>query len=157
MLSRSLIIAACLCLLSACALPRRTASPSLFGSASPAGFPSDVRYYAADWHALETRVSSALQRVRSASPDGRINVLALSGGGAVGAFGAGALIGLSHRGERPDFQIVTGISTGALIAPFAFLGSGWDAQLADAFSGERARSLLHHHWLRRLLSPGTYE
>jgi predicted acylesterase/phospholipase RssA len=157
MLSRSLILAACLCLLSACALPRRTASPTLFDAASPAGFPSDIRYYAADWHALDTRVSLALQRVRSASPDGRINVLALSGGGAIGAFGAGALIGLSRRGERPDFQIVTGVSTGALIAPFAFLGSGWDAQLADAFSGERARSLLHHHWLRRLLSPGAYE
>lgn len=154
MLSKSLILAACLCLLSACALPRRTASPTLFGAASPAGFPSDIRYYAADWHALDRRVSLALQRVRSASPNGKINVLALSGGGAVGAFGAGALIGLSRRGERPDFQIVTGVSTGALIAPFAFLGSGWDAQLADAFSGERARSLLHHHWLRRLLSPG---
>lgn len=157
MLTKSLILAACLCLLSACALPRRSASPSLFGAASPAGFPSDIRYYAADWHALDRRVSRALQRVRSASPDGRINVLALSGGGAVGAFGAGALIGLSRRGERPDFQIVTGVSTGALIAPFAFLGSGWDAQLADAFSGERARSLLHQHWLRRLLSPGAYE
>lgn len=157
MLTRSLIMAACLCLLSACALPRRTASPTLFGPASPAGFPSDIRYYAADWHALDTRVSLALQRVRSASPDGRINVLALSGGGAVGAFGAGALIGLSRRGERPDFQIVTGVSTGALIAPFAFLGSGWDAQLANAFSGKRARSLQHHHWLRRLLSPGSYE
>lgn len=157
MLSKSLILAACLCLLSACALPRRTASPILFDAASPAGFPSDIRYYAADWHALDRRVSQALQRVRSASPNGKINVLALSGGGAVGAFGAGALIGLSRRGERPDFQIVTGVSTGALIAPFAFLGSGWDAQLTDAFSGERARSLLHHHWLRRLLSAGDYE
>jgi predicted acylesterase/phospholipase RssA len=157
MLSRSLILAAGLCLLSACALPRRTASPALFDSASPAGFPSTIRYYAADWHALDTRVSLALQRARNASPDGRIDVLALSGGGAVGAFGAGALIGLSRRGERPDFQIVTGVSTGALIAPFAFLGSGWDAQLADAFSGKRARSLLHHHWLRRLLSPGAYK
>lgn len=157
MLGKSLILIACLCLLSACALPRRAASPTLFGAARPAGFPSDIRYYAADWHALHKRVSQELERVRRASPDGKINVLALSGGGAVGAFGAGALIGLSRRGERPDFQIVTGVSTGALIAPFAFLGSGWDAQLADAFSGKRARSLLHHHWLRRLLSPGAYE
>lgn len=157
MLTKSLILAACLCLLSACALPRRSASPSLFGVASPAGFPSDIRYYAADWHALDRRVSQALQRVRSASPDGRINVLALSGGGAVGAFGAGALIGLSRRGERPDFEIVTGVSTGALIAPFAFLGSKWDPQLADAFSGKRGRSLLHRHWVRRLLTPGAYQ
>ena len=157
MLGKSLIVAACLCLLSACALPRRCASSVLFDEASPAGFPPDIRYYAANWHALHRRVSRELQRLRRVSPDGKIDVLALSGGGAVGAFGAGALIGLSRRGERPDFQIVTGVSTGALIAPFAFLGSGWDPELADAFSGARGRSLLHHHWLRRLLSPGNYE
>lgn len=157
MLHKPLILVVCLGLLSACALPRRDASPMLFDTASPTGFPPDIRYYAANWHALHRRVSLELRRLRRASPDGRINVLALSGGGAVGAFGAGALIGLSRRGERPDFQIVTGVSTGALIAPFAFLGGGWDAELADAFSGARGRSLLHHHWLRRLLSPGDYE
>jgi hypothetical protein len=157
MLNKSLILAVCLCLLSACALPRRAASPVLFGAASPAGFPPDIRYYAADWHALHSRVSQELTVLRRASPDGKINVLALSGGGAVGAFGAGALIGWSRRGDRPDFQIVTGVSTGALIAPFAFLGSRWDPQLADAFSGNRGRDLLHQHWVRRLLSPGHYQ
>lgn len=155
--TKSLILAACLCLLSACALPRRAASPVLFGAASPAGFPPDIRFYAADWHALPSRVSQELTVLRRASPDGRINVLALSGGGAVGAFGAGALLGWSQRGGRPDFQIVTGVSTGALIAPFAFLGSRWDPQLADAFSGNRGRGLLHQHWVRRLLSPGHYQ
>lgn len=157
MLSKPLILSGCLCLLSACSLPRRDASPTLFAVASPSGYLSDIRYYSADWHNLESRVSQTLQRLRQASPDGRINVLALSGGGAVGAFGAGALIGLSRRGERPDFQVVTGVSTGALIAPFAFLGPEWDAQLADAFSGNRSRSLLHSHWLRGLLRPGAYE
>jgi hypothetical protein len=61
-------------------------------------------------------------------------VLALSGGGAGGAFGAGALVGLSAAGQRPEFSMVTGVSTGALIAPFAFLGSAWDARLTDAFT-----------------------
>ena len=69
-------------------------------------------------------------------------VLALSGGGAGGAFGAGALVGLSRAGRRPEFDLVTGVSTGALIAPFAFLGSAWDAQLTDAYTGGYAAEVL---------------
>jgi predicted acylesterase/phospholipase RssA len=63
-----------------------------------------------------------------------ISFLALSGGGADGAFGAGLLVGWSQRGDRPDFNIVTGISTGALIAPFAFLGPAYDAQLRKLYT-----------------------
>jgi len=55
--------------------------------------------------------------------------LALSGGGYNGAFGAGVLCGWSATGTRPRFKLVTGISTGALIAPFAFLGSEYDSEL----------------------------
>jgi hypothetical protein len=51
----------------------------------------------------------------------RISFLAISGGGSDGAFGAGLLVGWTARGDRPEFDIVTGISTGALTAPFAFL------------------------------------
>ena len=50
-------------------------------------------------------------------------VLLVSGGGSHGAYGAGLLNGWSERGTRPRFKVVTGISTGALIAPYAFLGS----------------------------------
>jgi len=60
-------------------------------------------------------------------------VLIISGGGGFGAYGAGVLNGWSQSGQRPEFKIVTGISTGALIAPFAFLGSEWDEELATAF------------------------
>jgi hypothetical protein len=70
------------------------------------------------------------------------NILALSGGAAGGAFGAGALVGLSKAGKRPDFAIVTGVSTGALIAPLAFVGDAWDARLADAYVGGHASELL---------------
>ncbi len=56
-------------------------------------------------------------------------MLSLSGGGADGAFGAGILSGWSARGDRPTFTMVTGISTGALIAPFAFLGPEYDMLL----------------------------
>lgn len=62
------------------------------------------------------------------------NFLALSGGGAKGAFGAGVLCGWSETGTRPEFQIVTGVSTGALIAPFAFLGSDYDDKLKTAYT-----------------------
>ncbi|SFJ72219.1 patatin-like phospholipase family protein [Caulobacter sp. UNC279MFTsu5.1] len=70
------------------------------------------------------------------------NILALSGGAAGGAFGAGALVGLTKAGTRPRFAIVTGVSTGALIAPFAFLGPDWDDRLADAYIGGHASELL---------------
>ena len=57
------------------------------------------------------------------------SALLISGGGANGAFGAGLLKGWSESGTRPEMTIVTGISTGALIAPYAFLGSEWDDEL----------------------------
>jgi hypothetical protein len=60
--------------------------------------------------------------------------LALSGGGGDGAFGAGFLCGWTAAGTRPRFKLVTGISTGALIAPFAFLGPEYDAKLKEAFT-----------------------
>lgn len=63
-----------------------------------------------------------------------MNALALSGGGADGAFGAGFLCGWSHTGNRPNFKIVTGISAGALIAPFAFLGPAYDGQLKRVYT-----------------------
>jgi hypothetical protein len=55
--------------------------------------------------------------------------LAISGGGANGAFGAGVLCGWTQAGTRPKFKLVTGISTGALIAPFAFAGPEYDEKL----------------------------
>jgi hypothetical protein len=60
--------------------------------------------------------------------------LAVSGGGSAGAFGSGVLNGWTKEGTRPKFKVVTGVSTGALIAPFAFLGPDYDAQLKDAYT-----------------------
>jgi hypothetical protein len=70
------------------------------------------------------------------NPDGSTSyrALALSGGGANGAFGAGFLCGWSEAGTRPEFKLVTGISTGALIAPFAFLGPEYDDRLRKAYT-----------------------
>lgn len=60
---------------------------------------------------------------------GSIIALAISGGGANGAFGAGILVGWSRSGTQPEFDLVTGVSTGALIAPMAFAGKYWDSRL----------------------------
>jgi predicted acylesterase/phospholipase RssA len=60
--------------------------------------------------------------------------LAVSGGGDNGAFGAGLLLGWTAAGDRPEFKLVTGISTGALIAPFAFLGPKYDATLREVYT-----------------------
>ena len=68
--------------------------------------------------------------------------LALSGGGADGAYGAGVLNGWTEAGTRPTFSIVSGVSTGALIAPFAFLGPGHDATLRHLYTSGVAESLL---------------
>lgn len=68
-------------------------------------------------------------------PSGKaVSILALSGGSDEGAFGAGFLNGWTRSGRRPTFDIVTGVSTGALIAPLAFLGSDYDARLTRAFT-----------------------
>ena len=65
----------------------------------------------------------------------QLNLLAVSGGGENGAFGAGLLCGWTAQGTRPTFDWVTGVSTGALTAPFAFLGSAYDPQLRAVYTG----------------------
>ena len=68
--------------------------------------------------------------------------LAISGGGDSGAFGAGLLKGWSELGTRPEFKVVTGISTGALMAPFAFLGSRYDYLLEKFYTQTPASHIL---------------
>lgn len=70
------------------------------------------------------------------------STLALSGGAANGAYGAGLLNGWTIHGNRPVFTIVTGISTGAIIAPFAFLGSDYDAQLKEFYTKYSTKDIL---------------
>ncbi|MCT4553048.1 MAG: patatin-like phospholipase family protein [Alphaproteobacteria bacterium] len=63
-----------------------------------------------------------------------ISYLAISGGSDKGAYAAGFLNGWSDAGGRPEFDIVTGVSTGALIAPFAFLGKDYDSTLKKMYT-----------------------
>lgn len=78
-------------------------------------------------------------------------MLALSGGADEGAFGAGLLHGWTERGNRPQFNLVTGVSTGALIAPLAFLGSSHDPALRKAFTEIEASDIFEQHAIAGLL------
>lgn len=105
-------------------LARRDAAPELLNHSVPDGFPSSVRLITTDVDSFATRSPAFFQSIKAAAGDGPINILALSGGGFGGAYGAGVLVGLSRAHTRPRFELVTGISAGALIASFAFLGPG---------------------------------
>ena len=79
----------------------------------------------------------------SAQPrDRNEHILVMSGGGSDGAFGAGLLNGWSQSGKRPKFQVVSGVSTGALIAPFAFLGSDYDPLLKEFYTQHETKDLV---------------
>lgn len=75
--------------------------------------------------------------LRDSNRDGRrdYTILALSGGGAHGAYGAGVLVGWSERGDRPDLDVVTGVSTGALAGALVFAGPEYDDVLAETYTG----------------------
>lgn len=137
--------------LAACALPRKSAPPGPFGSSTPVGFSTDIRHLSTDRPYIEATIKQNLDRIRNRSNGRTVRILALSGGGAGGAFGAGALVGLSRRGERPEYDVVTGVSTGALLAPFAFLGADFDRQLTEAYTSGRGERALSFHSVFGLL------
>jgi predicted acylesterase/phospholipase RssA len=85
--------------------------------------------------AARNREAAALAQQGYSGPLPETNILAVSGGGADGAFGAGLLTGWTGAGTRPEFKLVTGVSTGALTAPSAFLGPAWDPQLTAVYTG----------------------
>jgi len=137
-------------------LPRSDHPPPGSQAVVPIGFSPSVRAQGVDWR-LEKPPAEIVKGLRSAVTDGSLDILALSGGGASGAFGAGALVGLSRAHTRPQFELVTGVSTGALIAPFAFLGSAWDAQLKEAFVGGLSSGLMQRRGLRALFDASVFE
>jgi hypothetical protein len=130
-------------------LPRNAVPPDLAEYAlipgmpeirAPAGRPS--RAMADD---ISKSFAQESQEDFPLGPDGRIRYphLALSGGGPNGAFGAGFLSGWTKTGQRPVFKIVTGVSTGALMAPFAFLGPKYDALLREFYTTTTTRNIFN--------------
>lgn len=124
-------------------LPRGPAVPAADTTrAQPLGIPN-ARFYAdGDPAPMIAEAEAAIERERAAlRATGRpadalppTYILAISGGADNGAFGAGLLTGWTTTGTRPTFKIVTGVSTGALIAPFAFLGSAYDPVLREVYT-----------------------
>jgi predicted acylesterase/phospholipase RssA len=108
----------------------------------------------------EDRAAIFQQGFREGVPvgaDGRLDFIALSGGGSNGAFTAGLMRGWSESGERPDFEVVTGVSTGALAAPFVYLGPDYDDELAEAYTGGGAAGLLQSRGFGALVGSGIYK
>lgn len=141
-----------------CAPPPRLPPPApRLSTADPVGFEGAQVRLAFDSEAAFVQHSvQTFRAVQGASEDGQINLLSLSGGGAAGAFGAGALIGWTRSGTRPEFQLVTGVSVGALIAPLAFLGPAWDPVLMHALDGDSSEHLLQRHVLDLLFGSSLY-
>jgi predicted acylesterase/phospholipase RssA len=84
-----------------------------------------------------------------------VEILALSGGGRDGAFGAGVLAGWTARGNRPEFEVVTGVSAGAIIAPFAFLGPKWDDKLKQVWTAHAAEEIATPQLIKGLFGGGS--
>jgi hypothetical protein len=142
MIHRRLLTLGAPALLAGCgALPRLPAVPrERTFAATVVGLPNERFFYLDDPLAVdvEFRAAAARERAhRGLGPDAampRSNLLAVSGGGEDGAFGAGLLCGWSTTGARPTFNLVTGVSTGALTAPFAFLGPAYDVALREVYT-----------------------
>lgn len=126
----------------ACSTPSRLPAVPQSASAQVEQVPTAVRYLVTretDSFAVEAR--NALDKEKAwltsqghAGPLPPANFLAISGGGDNGAYGAGFLKGWTAAGTRPEFKVVTGVSTGALIAPFAFLGPKYDYVLEKVYT-----------------------
>ena len=145
-----LSVGAALASLPGCALPER-GPPVPIGRTSDAtvlGIPNERFYPVLGIDPLEAEFMAALERqrrvrgVKSLADLPQLQLLAVSGGGENGAFGAGLLCGWSAQGSRPVFDLVTGISTGALTAPFAFLGADYDQQLRAVYTETAPHQIL---------------
>jgi Patatin-like phospholipase len=136
-----ILTAVVLVALAGCASPPRLpALPlALASETSPFGIPNARYYPDTDGKKLEALGKASIQKELRANA-GKLSslqpasFLAISGGGDSGAFGAGLLCGWSTRGDRPKFKLVTGVSTGALSAPFVFLGPDYDHALAQVYT-----------------------
>jgi len=127
--------------------PLRIASDSLIRVNDPRIRSDDTQKI----QALADEIASRLGRA-----DGDESILALSGGGANGAYGAGVIVGWTQRGDRPKFDVVTGVSTGALAAPFAFLGPDWDDELREAYVGGGTNGLLSARTFAAFVAPSLF-
>jgi predicted acylesterase/phospholipase RssA len=146
----------CLLLLQGCAGLAVDESKNSIDGQQPTELPMTFRTLGPDLRFSELSSAAAAERLRALHPGEPLSILALSGGGSGGAFGAGAVAGLTRTGARPTFDVVTGVSAGALVAPYAFLGPAWDAQLQEAFTGSAGENLLQSRGLGVIFGSSVY-
>ena len=151
-------------LLQACAsLPERSPLPEDSYAGSRILGMSGLRFWADQDFPFTEHLTdeSSVEELRAALPGlvGReIHFLAISGGGGNGAFAAGLMNGWTASGNRPDFNIVTGISTGALIAPFVYLGPEYDHLLEQFYTQYSTDDLIKkRNWLEALWSDARFD
>lgn len=130
----------CLTLMSCASMTRNAAvPPDNRHTARILGIPN-ARFYTDQIKEIEKEQADALIRearfkgIKKGGTIPKTYGLTLSGGADDGAFGAGLLVGWTAHGDRPPFKLVTGVSTGALIAPFAFLGPKYDNTLKEVYT-----------------------
>jgi predicted acylesterase/phospholipase RssA len=121
-------------------------------NAIPMGIPGVRAWGDAPLSVLKTQLAN-LGPLLTGQP---ISMLALSGGGEHGAYGAGVLCGWTESGRRPTFDIVTGVSTGALMSPFAFLGSKYDDRLKALYTQMTFHSVFSGNPFLGLFGQGLY-
>ena len=103
----------------------------------------------------QARVLTPTERAQVARQD--LEVIALSGGGADGAFGAGLMAGWTESGKRPNFDIVTGVSTGALMATFVFLGPSYDEALTRLYTTIKTGDVYNKRGLEGLMGDSLHD
>lgn len=164
-LLRFTLLGLCVTQLAGCiaAYPRDGVPTDHMATAEVNGFPGDIRAWGDSYASVppDRLVLFRNERLEAAKTDPSIkprelNVLTLSGGGSSGAFGAGILTGWTKAGTRPKFDIVTGISTGSLIAPFAFLGPAYDDQLKQSFATIKDANIYTKHSFLGVLSSASF-
>jgi predicted acylesterase/phospholipase RssA len=146
----------CLALLQGCAGLAVSETKSSDEWRQGAELPMPFRTLGTDHRFSELSSSAVAGQLRTLRAGEPLSILALSGGGAGGAFGAGAVAGLTRSGARPVFDVVTGVSAGALVAPYAFLGPAWDAQLLEAFTGVAGDNLLQSRGVGVIFGSSVY-
>ena len=147
-LSRAILVLASITILGACGtVPDRNPLQQHGDQlAAIPGLPADARLWGdeAPELLLERLRTWPPEKLRTFLPswhDKPLSFLAISGGGQDGAYGAGLINGWTASGQRPEFQLVTGISTGALSAPFVFLGPDYDDKLKEVYTTKSTADL----------------
>ncbi|MCH2176422.1 MAG: patatin-like phospholipase family protein [Lentisphaeria bacterium] len=144
---------------SSCKTQRQGVPAALEDEVELSGLPN-ARFWMRGWHEFDIEEQNLLSpkelsQKYPASYAKEHNYLAISGGGNKGAYGAGILCGWTKRGDRPEFTRVTGISTGAIISVFAYLGPSYDIQLKEIYTKYETKDIAREKHFFSLLGADS--